>query len=165
MANEAPTFMIEDARIVFRNFSGKEDEFNREGSRNFLAILDPVVAERMLDDGWNVKYFKPKPDDDPNDPLTPFIQVSVNFKQRPPKIVMVTSAGRTHLSEDNVDVLDWVDFSTVDIICRAYDWAVNGKTGRKAYLKTMFATIDEDDLERKYAEAPKSPPATPHEEI
>jgi hypothetical protein len=64
---------------------------------------------------------------------------------------MLTSRKRNNLGEDDVDMLDWVNVKTVDIICRASHWNVNGKTGVKAYLQSMFLTIEEDYLERKYA--------------
>ncbi len=147
--DEVKTFMVEDARLVFRNFSGEEGQFNREGDRNFSVILDPVSAEQMLKDGWNVKYLAARDEDEED---TPYIQVAVNFKIRPPKIVLITETSRTTIKEDTVGTLDWVDIQTVDLIARAYNWEVNGKTGIKAYLQTMFMTINEDPLERKYAQ-------------
>lgn len=148
MANEAKTFMVEDARLVFRNFSGAESQYNRAGDRNFAVILDDKVAADMLRDGWNVKMLSSR-DDEVED--TPYIQVAVGYKTRPPRIVMITSTGRTNITEDMVGTLDWVDIQTVDLIARAYEWEVNGKTGIKAYLQSMFITIEEDPLERKYA--------------
>lgn len=151
MADDAKTFMVEDARLIFRNFSGKEGQYNREGDRNFAVILDSKAAKAMERDGWNVKYLKPRDLDEEGTEDTPYIQVAVNYKNRPPRVVMITSAGRTQLSEDMVGTLDWADIETCDLIARAYEWEVNGKAGIKAYLQSMFVTISEDELERKYA--------------
>lgn len=145
--NDAKTFKVEDARLVFRNFSGKEGQYNREGDRNFSVILDQETADVMLRDGWNVKYLASR---DEGEEDTPYIQVSVNFRNRPPRVVMITSSGRTNLDESSVDVLDWAEVKTADLICRGYDWVVGDKHGTKAYLQTLFITIEEDDLERKY---------------
>ncbi len=145
---DAKTFQVEDARLVFRNFSGKEGQYNREGDRNFADILDEGVAKAMLDDGWNVKYLSSREEGEPD---TPYIQVSVNFKNRPPHIVVITSVGRTSITEDSVAMLDSVDIRIADLIARGYDWTVNGKSGTKAYLQSLFVTIEEDALQRKYA--------------
>jgi len=148
MSDEVKTFMVEDAPIIFRNFAGKEGQYNREGDRNFAIILAPDVAIAMLADGWNVRYLEPREEGD--DP-TPYISVSVNFKNRPPRVVLLTATSRTQLDEDSVEVLDWADIKTADLIARAYDWVVNGKTGTKAYLQSLFVTIEEDLLEQKYS--------------
>jgi hypothetical protein len=147
---------MEGVRIVFRNFAGKEGMYNREGDRNFAVLLDDDVAEAMAKDGWNIKWLKPREDDEEQHEQA-YLQVSVNFKGRPPRIVMVTSRGRTNLGEDEVDVLDWADIQNVDLIVRPYEWAVNGKTGIKAYLQSIFVTIEEDELEQKYADLNQLP--------
>lgn len=152
MAKHDGTLLMEDARIVFRNFKGKEGQYNREGDRNFCVLLEPDLAEQMAKDGWNVKTLKAREvDDDPQ----PYLQVSVGFKVRPPLIVMITSRGRTTLSEDEIEVLDWVDIAEVDLIINPYEWSVSGKSGIKAYLKSLFVIIQEDELVLKYADVPE----------
>jgi hypothetical protein len=140
--------VLEDVRIIFRNFAGAEGMYNRKGDRNFAVVLDRDVAEQLALDGWNVKMLKPRDEDD--EP-TPYLSVAVNFEgSRPPLIRMITSRGSTDLDVDTVDTLDWVDISQVDLIVRPYDWEVSGRTGRKAYLQSMYITIIEDPLQLKY---------------
>jgi hypothetical protein len=158
MPNPQNVVTIEGARLIFRNFAGKEGQYNREGDRNFGVILPPDVAEAMAADGWNVKYLRPREEDE-DEVETPWMAVSVNFeKGKPPKIQMITERGRTALDEHTVDQLDWVDIATdekgepkVDLIVRPYAWDVSGRQGIKAYLQTLYITIEEDYLEQKYA--------------
>lgn len=145
---DVKTFMVEDARIIFRNFAGKEGQYNREGDRNFAVILSQEAATDMLADGWNVKYLKAYEEGDEE---VPYISITVRFDPRPPRVVMLTSRARTNLDESTVEILDWAEFGKVDLIARAYEWTVNGKSGIKAYLQSLFVTIEEDELERKYA--------------
>lgn len=146
---------IEDARIIFRNFAGKEGQFNREGDRNFAVLLDdPKLIKVLEKDGWNIKHLKPREE---GDEPQPYLQVSVNFDGRPPKVAIITSRGRTNLGEKEVEMLDWADIRTLDLIIRPYNWNVNGKTGIKAYLQSLFATIEEDELELKYADLDDMP--------
>lgn len=146
------TILMEGVRIIYRNFAGKEGQYNREGDRNFAVLLDEKVANALAKDKWNVKFIKPREDEEDDTPPQAFLPVSVNFKGRPPRIVLVTSRGRTYLDEDTVDMLDWADITNVDLIIRPYAWTVNDKSGIKAYLQSLYVTIQEDPLEEKYAE-------------
>lgn len=148
------TVTIENARIVFRNFKGAEGLYNREGDRNFAVLLDEKTAHDMALDGWNIKTLKAREEDDAD---RPYLQVSVNFKGRPPRVVLINSTGRHDLGEDEIEVLDWVDIRQVDLIVRPYAWAVADKTGIKAYLKSIYITIDEDELEQKYSDLNQLP--------
>lgn len=158
MAPNDGQLMIEDAKIIFRNFSGKEGMYNAEGDRNFCVLLEDDLAKQMVEDGWNVKELRAREE---GDEPQPYIQVSVKYRGRngnavrPPTIVMVTSKGRTNLSEAECEILDWVDIAKVDLIVRPFQWAVNGKTGIKAYLKSIYITIQEDALQLKYADVPQ----------
>lgn len=147
---------MEGVRLVFRNFTGKESEFNREGDRNFGVILpDERQAEAMKQDGWNIKRLKPSEEEQEAgaEQGPPWLPVKVGYgKGRPPKIVQITSRGPTILTEQTVDGLDWAEIITVDLMVRPYFWEVRGDTGISAYVQTMYVTIEEDALEAKYAE-------------
>lgn len=151
MAKNDSNVMIEGARIVFRNFSGKEGPYNREGDRNFAVLLAPELAEAMKEDGWNVKYLKPREEED--EPQA-YVSVSVGYnnKARPPLVVMITSRGRTNLDESTIEMLDWADIRNVDLIIRPYFYSVRETSGVKAYLQSIYVTIEEDALALKYSD-------------
>lgn len=126
---------IDDARIIYRNFSGEGSKFNREGDRNFSLIIDdPAIADELVAQGWNVKIREPREEGD-----NPFIHlpVKVKFNDRGPRIYLITGDRRNELDEESVGILDNVDIISVDLDIRPYDWEVNGKTGRTAYLHSM----------------------------
>lgn len=151
MAKQDGTIVMENVQILFRNFAGEEGQYNREGDRNFAVLLDETNARMLGEDGWNVKVLKPREGDE-DEEERPYLPVSVSFKGRPPRIVMITSRGKTNLTEDQVGMLDWADIKNVDLIVRPYNWEVNDKTGIKAYLQSLYVTIEEDELEQKYAD-------------
>lgn len=145
--------VIENGRIGFRNFSGKEGRFNPAGRRNFCVFLDSDLARILETDGWNVRWLEPR---DPQEDKQAYLQVAVSYDNIPPKIVLVTSHGKTILDETSVNVLDWAEIKEVDLIIRPYNWDVNGKSGVKAYIKSMYVTIAEDEFEKKYRNLPDS---------
>jgi len=144
---------IEGARIIFRNFSGKEGKYNAPGNRNFCVLLDENLAEDLMRDGWNVRYLRPREQED--EPQA-YMQVKVAFGNIPPTVVLITSKGKTRLNEDSLDILDWAEIKNVDLIIRPYNYDVSGHQGVKAYLKSIYVTISEDELESKYMDVPDS---------
>jgi hypothetical protein len=155
MSDDRKTVLIENAHIIFPNFAGRESQYNQAGARNFCVLLDPELANDMAEDGWNVKSLKPR---DEEDVEQAYIQVSAKYdKGQPPRIVLISSQGRTDIGEHEVEMLDWVEMSNIDLIFRAYPWSVNGKSGIKAYLKSAFITLEEDALESKYSQINNAP--------
>lgn len=138
---------INDARIIFRNFSGIGDKFNREGDRNFsLVIPTQEMADALMNDtneygaGWNVKVKPPREDGD-----EPFMHmaVKVKFTAFGPNVYLKSGdAAPVKLDESNIGVLDQVDIASVDLDIRAYDDTINGRGFRSAYLQSIYVVQD-----------------------
>jgi hypothetical protein len=143
--------VIEGARIGFRNFSGKEEKFNPAGRRNFCVFLEEDLARTLEKDGWNVRWLQPR---DEQEDEQGYLQVAVSYENIPPKIIMITSRGKTVLDAESVSLLDWAEIAEIDLIIRPYNWEINDKTGVKAYVKSMYISIVEDKFEKKWANAP-----------
>ena len=141
--------VIENARILYPNFAGKEDRYNRAGNRNFIVVIPDEMVERLLADGWNVKT---RIDDGEDEPRYYYLQVTVSYKVAPPKIYLITRTNKTALDEDGVEALDYAEIKGADLIINPYAWEVNGKSGIKAYLKTAYVVIEEDEFAYKYAD-------------
>lgn len=144
---------IDDARIIYRNFAGAPSKFNREGDRNFAVVIeDQDIAEALTEKGWNVKIKPPREEGD--EPFM-FLPVKVKFNERGPRLYLQNSLGgrnRVTLDEDTVGILDNVDIINVDLDIRPYDWDVQGKTGRTAYLQSICVTQEVDRFLDRYAE-------------
>lgn len=139
--------VVENAKLAFRNFSGKESKFNRAGNRNFCIIFDNETGEDLKEQGWNVRPLRPRDEEELPDYC---LEVSASFGKMPPEIYMITGRKKTALNEDTISCLDYAEIITTDIVVRPYNWEVNGKTGVKAYVKTMYVTIQEDKFSSKY---------------
>ena len=141
---------IDDARIIYRNFRGEGGKFNREGDRNFAVVIPKQeLADELLNRGWNVKIKTPKDEED-----SPFmyLPVKVKFNDRGPQVYLRTGDRVNRLDEETISVLDDVDIRSVDLDIRPYDWDVNGKSGRTAYLQSIEVIQEIDRFAARYAE-------------
>ena len=144
---------IEDARIIYRNFEGVASKFNREGDRNFAVIVpNDEIKDILVEAGWNVKIKPPRDEED-----TPFmfIPVKVKFNNRGPAAYLRSGETVTRLNEETIGILDEIDIQSVSMDLRPYDWDVNGKTGRTAYLQAINVIQNIDRFGDMYAQEGK----------
>ena len=141
---------IDDARIIYRNFAGAGSKYNREGDRNFAVIIpEKEMADALIAEGWNVKVKPPRDEDE--DPFM-FLPIKVKFNDRGPNAYLQTGTKMNHLDEESIACLDDVDIISVDMDVRPYDWEVNGKAGRTAYLQSIKVIQEIDRFAARYAE-------------
>lgn len=139
---------IDDAKIIFKNFEGRGDKFNREGDRNFsILIEDPATADALIEQGWNVRI-KPARDEDEG----PFMRlpVKVKFTEYGPNVYLKTGESMNRLDEETIGVLDNIEIDSVDLDIRPFDWEVNGREGRTAYLQSIHVTQRIDRFAARY---------------
>lgn len=139
---------MDDAKLIFKNFEGRGDKFNREGDRNFsILIEDPETADALQERGWNVKIKDGRDEDD-----GPFMRlpVKLKFSDYGPHVYLLTGDRRNKLDEESIGMLDNIDIENVDLDVRPYDWEVNGRKGRTAYLQSMEVTQRIDRFAARY---------------
>lgn len=136
---------VEILRTPFRNFSGSPTKLNPEGGKRYFNIrLDEETAKRLEDEGWHVKTLPPR--DAESEPLY-LLELKINYKGRPPRIVKVTPTGKEPLTEEVLSALDAADIEFANVIFRPYNW---GGPKPSAYVQTLFVHIRLDELEQMY---------------
>lgn len=146
----ANMLFIEDAQIIFKNFSGKPGKYNDEGVRSFAVVLeDKELVENLQNDGWNVKPLKPL-EDDPTERF--YLPVAVSYKNIPPSVTVFMGGSKAKLSEDNISELDCQKIIKADVYIApsSYISRVTGEERVKAYLRSMAVFVELDPIAAKY---------------
>ena len=143
---------LRNVRIIFRNFAGAPTRFNAAGGkRTFSILLNETEANELRSMGFNVKALKQR---DPDDDLAFHLPVEVSYRVKPPRIVFISNRGRkrTVIDEDTVGLIDYTEIEKIDLTINPYQWEMENARGVKAYLRTMYVTIREDELDIEYAQ-------------
>lgn len=141
---------VDDAKLVYRNFAGVGSAFNREGDRNFSLIIEnQEIADALIEAGWNVKIKPPR--DEQDEPFM-HLPVKVKFNGRGPNVYLKSGAApKRQLDEDTVGILDEIYIIGCDLDIRPYDWSIpSGKTGRTAYLQSIYVEQEVDRFADRY---------------
>lgn len=143
--------IVDNARIAFRNFSGRATQYNREGDRNFsLVFPNSEVADAFIESGLNVKIRAPREEGD-----TPFmhLKIKVNMDSRRPPVIYLRSNGKLReLNADTMGMLDDIDISYVDLEFSVFEWNRPDGSGKSAYLQSICVTQEIDRYLARYAE-------------
>lgn len=133
----------DDAQIIWLNFEGRGDVYNRPGDRNFtLVIPNMEMADALKEEGYNVKIRPAKEEGE-----EPFITlpVKVRFNDYGPKVHLKTGAKKIILNEETIGCLDRIDILSVDLDIRPYNWErPDGTSGTSAYLQGMLVVQELD---------------------
>lgn len=149
---------IDDARIIHKNFQGRQSKYNRKGEMNFSVVIpDEELAQLLLNQvnqfgkSWNV-HIKP-PREEGEEPFR-YLPVKVSFNGRGPRVYLRAGKARRILNEDTIGILDDMDIDHVDLDIRPYDGDGAGLNGpfRSAYLSSMEVYQNLDRFEARYAE-------------
>lgn len=134
---------FDDARIIWLNFEGRGDTYNRPGDRNFaLVIPNMEMANALKEEGYNVKVRPPR--DEGEEPFIT-LAVKVAFNGYGPKIHLQTGNTRRVLTEETVGMLDKIDILSVDLDVRPYRWErPDGSSGVSAYLQGALVVQELD---------------------
>lgn len=141
---------IDDCRIIYRNFRGEASKFNREGDRNFAVVVpDDEIKDALIGEGYNVKIKPPRDEDE-----APFmyLPVKIKFNDRGPAAYLQSGRAMRRLDEESIAMLDDIDILSVNMDIRPYDWEVQGKTGRTAYLQSIKVIQEIDRFAAEFAE-------------
>lgn len=162
MVNKEETVLLKDVKLLFRNFSGRPGMYNSEGDRNFHILLDPATAKDLEKRKWRIKQLKAREEGEEGDY---HLKVTLNYKKgRPPRVVLISSNGRTELGAEEIGLIDVADVEKADVFLNGWYSDMAGG-GYSAYLKTIFVTIREDELEKMYADLPEAPNRTSDDSI
>ena len=147
---------IDGARLVFKNFSGRKDQYNRNGDRTFAVVIpDQETADKMINRknkfgvGWNVKIRAPREEGD--QPFM-FMNVRVKFTDFGPDVYLKSGNNTRMLDEDTIGLLDQIDIESVDLDIRPYDDMGREGPFRAAYLRSIWVTQSVDRFKERLAE-------------
>ena len=148
---------IRDAQIApykFRNFEGRETEYNRKGDRNFVIFLEKGLAQQLEADGAPISW---KPDRYNEGELRAQMKIHVKYRDRkgnvmiPPKVVLVTKKNNTQLTEETIGMLDSAEIEKCDLVLTQYANGASMGPENSVALKTMYVTLSEDEFADEYA--------------
>lgn len=147
-----------DARIVYRNFSGAVGKFNVNGERTFSVVIgngtldgkelsSDEICDELEKDGWHIKR-KP-PVEDGEDPFNT-LSIKVKFMEgRNPAIYIDDGEITKQIGEDVIGMIDDLNITSVDMDVRPYHWEMGSNSGTTAYLQSICVMFQPDRFAKR----------------
>lgn len=154
-----PRIVIEDAKLLWPNFSGRPDRFSRNEPvpPNTNVTLKKDVADKLRELGVNVREPKIDPDREGLD-LDPFVKVRFNYSGRSePRVTMLmgdpaeTPAARMPrqvLDRSTVKLLDTANIISADLVVNTYQ--APGSDSTTLYADSAYIFVRPSPLDLKY---------------
>ena len=154
---------VEDARLVYQNFSGREGRYNPAGDKNFVIgfseqdlVAGGLSVNGLIEEGWNVKPSKRDNRNEYDDQeFTLAVAISNEYF---PMIQMHNGRVGKRLDEKSVTQLDKIEIETADLIMSPYRWEISGNVGIKAYVYQLFVMMGKSPFSTKWDDAPEEVP-------
>ncbi len=159
--------IVRNAVIMYKNFSGRKTEYNQEGNRNFCLCLTTEAADRLAEEGLNVKE-RIREGETPEDSLK-YIAIKVNMNSEYPPTIATYGTKldgtkyKNVLTSETLGSLDLASFERVDLTFRLFYTVVANKPRTSAYLDDLRVVLKPSDLYGgRYAEYEEADEATKH---
>lgn len=163
MANKILKLTNVKLMMNMRNFSGRGDDWNPEGYRNFFVKIDEETAQMLSESGVKVKTFIPKPDSPYSEEgPTHAIKIKLKFNQNDngtyyPQILVIPESREyktiiTPIDASELDRMDIIEAETMYISC--VPWERKGSSGVGLWLRQAAFIIREDPFAARYREIP-----------
>lgn len=156
MARNANLFKISSPEIFMINFAGRKSDANPQGHRQFaMKIPSQELADKMAEEGWSVWYTKESEKyGEPNPCITVEMRwhYEDDLKHLSPKIYRCTRKNPEGvlLTEDIVGDLEDDDIEDIVLWINPRRWTVNGKSGIKAYVHSMWLKVEDSNPSAKF---------------
>lgn len=158
-------FQVDDAKVMWKNFSGNPDDFNENGGkRSFTLVLeekdgpeDVAAAQALIQFGYNVKERCSEDEDGMIDPETGNVKlwrywtlnIGVGFNKETgagPDVFIIESGNYTKLSENTIGLLD--NYKTVNNCIDVYPYFWTRNAGKPSETKGIKACLSGAQFER-----------------
>lgn len=127
---------INNAKILWKNFTGVSGFYDKEGGRNFCLVLpDDASVNFFEQNGYSVAI---KSSGVEVREFIRYLKVKLKFNNGEPTIILESNNKTIRVDENLVSVLDFIKIKSIDMSIKPYHWELpNGEHGQIAYLNSM----------------------------